>query len=360
MSLFFRSSSSAFGIDLSDLSIKAVAVQRAHHKDTVLSYGAIGLPSGAIVDGEIQRPEVVQQAIVDLLYRTGPKKITSRDVICSLPETKEFLRILTLPRMKPEDVEEAIKWEIEANIPLTLDQVYYDWQILDERFVAEENKMSILVVVVERSVVDQFMNVLEGAGLNVVGLETESVAQARALLSEQDRNETTLIVDIGDRRTSFLIAVGHVPCFTSSVPLSSQMISDAIAKELQIPFEDADRLKVQEGLGSLAVQSPVFRAAEPILESIAGEIDRTIGFFEGTLRYTNRIDRIIFCGGGSNLQGVIPYMTRRLGRLVEAGDPWAAMQLGGAIPVIPREQSISYSTAIGLALKAQYVYEDIS
>lgn len=193
MSLFFGSSSSAFGIDLSDLSIKAVVIQREHRRDIVLSYGAVALPSGAIIDGEIQRPEVIQQAITDLLHRAGPKKITSKNVICSLPETKEFLRILTIPKMKPEDVGEAIKWEIEANIPLTLEQVYYDWQILDERFVAEENKMSILVVVVERSVVDQFVSVLEGSGLTVVGLETESVAQARALLSEQDHNETTLI-----------------------------------------------------------------------------------------------------------------------------------------------------------------------
>jgi Tfp pilus assembly PilM family ATPase len=138
------------------------------------------------------------------------------------------------------------------------------------------------------------------------------------------------------------------------------MISDAIAKELQIPFEDADRMKIQEGLGSLAMQSPVFRAAEPILESIAGEIERTIEFYEGTLRYTSQINRIILCGGGSNLQGLVPYMTRRLGRPTEAGDPWAAMQLGGTLPVIPREQSISYSTAIGLALKAQHIYEDIS
>jgi type IV pilus assembly protein PilM len=272
MSLFFGSSSSAFGIDLSDLSIKAVVIQREHRRDIVLSYGAVALPSGAIIDGEIQRPEVIQQAITDLLHRAGPKKITSKNVICSLPETKEFLRILTIPKMKPEDVGEAIKWEIEANIPLTLEQVYYDWQILDERFVAEENKMSILVVVVERSVVDQFVSVLEGSGLTVVGLETESVAQARALLSEQDHNETTLIVDIGDRRTSFLIAIGHVPCFTSSVPLSSQMISDAISKELGIPFDDADRMKIKEGLGSLAMQSPVSRAAEPILESIAGKL----------------------------------------------------------------------------------------
>jgi type IV pilus assembly protein PilM len=361
MGLFFsRQFDPAFGLDLSDLSVKAVAIKADHDSDRVTSFGSLGLPMGAIVDGEIRDTEIVRSAIVDLLGRVGPKKITSKNVICSLPETKEFLRILIIPKMKVEDVGEAIKWEIEANIPLTLEQVYYDWQILDENFTADEGKMSVLVIVVSRDVVDQFVDLLESCGLRVLGLETESVAQARALLSEKNKTETTLIVDMGDRRTSFLVTLGHVPCFTSSVPLSSQMISDAVSKKLQIPFDEADKMKIEQGLGSLAVKSPIFEAAEPILENIVSEIERTIDFFSTNLRYSENVDRIILCGGGSNLQGLVAYMTKRLGRAVEAGDPWAATRLGGELPVIPKEKSISYSTAIGLALKGQHIYEDIS
>ena len=350
----------AFGLDLSDLSVKAVAIKQKGNHQVVTSYGAIGLPPGAIVDGEIQQPEIVRSAILELLKRVGPKKIISRNVICSLPETKEFLRILTLPHMKPEDVGEAIKWEIEANIPLTLDQVYYDWQILDEGFAPEEGKMNVLIIAVARTVVDEFVAMLESCGLQAVGLETESVAQARALLSEKNKTETTLIVDMGDRRTSFLVTLGHVPCFTSSVPLSSQMISDAISKALQIPFEEADRMKIERGLGSLTVKSPLFKAAEPILENIVLEIERTIDFFVSNLRYSETVDRIILCGGGSNLQGLAPYMTKRLNRAVEAGNPWAATCFGDTLPIIPKEKSISYSTAIGLALKGIHIYENIS
>lgn len=350
----------AFGLDLSDLSVKIVAIKQAGERQVITSYGAIGLPPGAILDGEIQQPETVQAAILDLLNRVGPKKITSKNVICSLPETKEFLRILTIPKMSESDTEEAIKWEIEANIPLTLEQVYYDWQILDEAFTSDEGKMSVLVIAVSRDVVDEFVGMLESCGLQPVGLETESVAQARALLSDKSKTETTLIVDMGDRRTSFLVTLGHVPCFTSSVPLSSQMISDAVSKALQIPFDQADQMKIEQGLGSMTVKSPIFKAAEPILENIASEIERTIDFFTGSLRYADKVDRVILCGGGSNLQGLVPYMTKRLNRPVEAGDPWAATNLGGVLPIIPKEKSISYSTAIGLALKGIHVYENIS
>jgi Tfp pilus assembly PilM family ATPase len=138
------------------------------------------------------------------------------------------------------------------------------------------------------------------------------------------------------------------------------MISDAIAKALQIPFEQADQMKIEQGLGSLAMKSPIYKAAEPILENIAEEIERTIDFFINSLRYAEGVDSIILCGGGSNLQGMVPFMAERLGKSVEAGDAWAALDLGHTLPVIPKEKSVSYSTAIGLALKGLHVYEDIS
>ena len=351
---------SSFGLDLSDLSMKAVWLDRASGHDSVMSFGSVPLALGNVVDGEIMNPEAVRSAITSLLVKSGPKKIGTRKVICSLPETKAFLRIISLPRMEKDEVKEAIKWEIEANIPLTLDQVYYDWQILDLNVVGEKGKMNVLVVAVARSVVDQFTEVLESAGLEVIGLETESIAQARSLLPEKNDKSTTLIVDIGDRRTSFLIAIGSTPCFTSSVPLSSQMVTEAISKELKISFDEAEAIKIKHGLGSLAMKSPVLKAAEPVLESIAVEIERSIDFYVNSLRYSSGIDSIVLCGGGSNMNGFLPYMTKRLGKPVESGNPWVNVQLGREIPIIDKRRSVQYSTAIGLALRGLDEYEDFA
>jgi type IV pilus assembly protein PilM len=351
---------SSFGLDLSDLSIKAVWLEREKDRDFISSFGSVPLPPGSVVDGEIIEPAIVRDAIVRLLEKCGPKKLKTRRVIGSLPETKAFLRIITLPKMDHAEAKEAIQWEIEANIPLTLDQVYYDWQVLDANLIAESGKMNVLVVAVARTMVDQFQSVLEDAGLEVLGLETESVAQARSLLPDAAEKQTTLIVDIGDRRTSFLISVGATPCFTSSVPLSSQMITDAIAKSMQISFEEAESIKIKHGLGSLALGSPVFKAAKPVLENMATEIERSIDFYMENLRYSDSIDSIVLCGGGSNMHGLVSYMTRRLGRPVETGNPWVNIRLGRDIPLIDKGHSVQYSTAIGLALRGIDEYEDFA
>lgn len=350
----------SFGLDLSDLSMKAVSLDRQGGRDSIISYGSVPLPVGSVVDGEIMNPEAVKRAVESLLGKAGPKHIRTKRVICSLPETKAFLRIITLPKMEPQEVAEAIKWEIEANIPLTLAQVYYDWQILDLNLSGEKGKMSVLVVAVARSMVDQFQSVLEEAGLEVLGLETESIAQARSLLAEKNEKTTTLIVDIGDRRTSFLISIGNTPCFTSSVPLSSQMITDAIAKTLRLSFEEAEALKIKDGLGSIAMKSPVLSAAESVLENIVVEIEKSIDFFLTNLHYAESVDAIVLCGGGSNMNGLLPWMSRRLGRPVESGNPWVNVHLGKDIPLIDRRHSVQYSTAIGLALRALDEYEDFA
>ncbi len=349
-----------FGLDLSDLSIKAVWLEREGEEEIVTSFGTVPLPMGSVVDGEIIKEEIVVEAMHKLRSIALPKAITTQHVICSLPETKAFLRIISLPEMEEDEVAEAIKWEIEANIPLTLDQVYYDFQILGKKLSREKHKISVLVVAVSRTMVDQFHGVLEKAGLDVAGLETESIAQARSLLSEKDEEKTRLIVDIGDRRTSFLVAIGNTPCFTSSIPLSSQMITDAIAKELRISFEEAETMKIKYGLGSLAMKSPLFKAAQPILENFAVEIDRSINFYLSNLAYSPTIDNIVLCGGGANMRGLLPYLTKRLNQPVEFGNPWVNVKLGRTLPPIDRGHSVQYSTAIGLALRGLDEYADFT
>ncbi len=355
----FNDEGNVFGLDLSDLSVKVVKLQNEGKSENIESYSSVTLAAGCISDGEIQKKDQVIAAIKKALESSAPKKIKTNKVICSLPETKVFLRIISIPQMDDAEVNEAVKWEMEANIPLPLDQVYYDWQVLPSDLFIERNKMSLLVVAIAKVVVDQTIEVLEAAGLDPVGLEIESIAQARSLLSEKDTAFTVLIVDIGDRRTSFSISKGGVPCFTSSIPLSGQSITEAISKGMGVTFENAEKIKIENGIGNNFKNDALFKLVQPVLENFLQEIERNVDFYISGLKYSNSIDKIIICGGGSNTKGIVPYFTSRLGREIELGNPWVNMSIGKNLPAIEKAQSVQYSTAIGLALKG-FHYEDIS
>jgi type IV pilus assembly protein PilM len=347
----FKFSKDAFGLDLSDLSVKVAQLEKNGTEFSVLSLGESEIPPGSVSDGEIIIKENVVSAIKKALEKASPKKIRTKKVICSLPESKGFLRIISLPFMNENEIREAIKWEIEANIPLTLDQVYYDWQLIDKGLKKEKNKLEILVVAISRKTADQFLEVLDAAKLEPIGLEIESIAQARSLMDKSAVNETVLVVDIGDRRTSFSILTDNVPCFTSSMSISAQYLTDAISKTLNISFEEAEKIKIQHGIGSPSEKDEIFLSMEAVLESLYLEIKKTMDFYLENLKYSSSINKIILCGGGANTKGLVEYISEKLGQKIEIGSPWVNFDLKKQPPIIKSDKAIRYSTAIGLAIK---------
>jgi type IV pilus assembly protein PilM len=355
----FDNSFNIFGLDLSDLSIKIVKLENNGTSENVASYASVALAGGVISDGEIRQKDQVVIAIKKAMELAGPKKLKTKKVICSLPETKAFLRIISIPQMSDDELNEAVKWEMEANIPLPLDQVYYDWQVIPEALLFEKNRTNLLVVAIAKAVVDQTVEVLELAGLDPVGLEIESIAQVRSLLLEKNEKETVLTVDIGDRRTSFSVTRGGVPCFTSSIPLCGQSLTDVISKGMNVNFEEAEKIKISYGIGDDFKNDALFKSTQPVLENFVQEIERSIDFYVTGLKYSSSVDRIIMCGGGSNTKGIVPYLSKKLGREIQLGNPWINVKLGKNLPLIEKNNSLQYSTVIGLALKGLH-YEDLS
>lgn len=348
-----------FGLDVSDLSVKMVQLNVSGKQCTVEKYASYPVPANTIVDGEIKNIQSVRDSIIRCIEES---KIRTRKVFCSLPEGKSFLRVIEVPRLNVEELEEAIRWQIEENVPMNLDQLYYDWTPIQKSFSKDPKKMNVLLVAVARGVVDSFLEVLQLSGLEAIGMGTESVAQVQSLLSEESGNdETVLVVDIGDRRTTFTFSVGGVPCFTSSSSLSSQMMTDAISKILHVTQEEAEKIKCEQGIGSFIKKDPIFQSVESILENLIEHIATSMDFFVGGLKFSHSIDRVVLCGGGANTEGLPVYLGKRLGKKTERGNPWVRMDLGKTLPKIPYHEAIRYSTAIGLAWQGlQYTYEDIS
>jgi type IV pilus assembly protein PilM len=344
-----------FGVDLSDLSVKVMQLEREGGAERIKGYAVADIPAGNIEDGKIINKEAVAAIIREAIKNSGPRKIKSNKVICSLPESKAFLRIVSIPKMSEAEAEEAIKWEMEANIPLPIDQVYFDWQFLDTN---NENKQNVLTVAIAKEIVDDVVGVLNLAGLETYGLEIESVASARSLIKEGDKEKGVgLIVDMGAQHTSFIMIVDGAPYFTSSIPFSSESINDAITKGLNLTLKEAEKIKITHGIES-SNDNPVFNVIKPLLENLFQEIDRTLDFYGEMNKENNaQVERIVLCGGGSNMKGLVPYLAKKLNRDVELGNPWINLNTGKELPIINRQDAARYSTVIGLALRG-INYED--
>lgn len=339
----------ASGLSIEDDKLRIVRVEDRKIK----SYGSVVVPEGVISEGEILDKDEFFKLVEKLFKNAKPKKIKTKKIRLALSESKSFLRLISMPSMNEKEINEAIKWEIEANIPLSLDQVYYDWQLVGDIFAndKDDGETKVLVLAAAKRIVDQYLEILEEFGLEVIGIESETTALTRSLLNEFSAPKTSLIINVDKNKTSFIFAIQNIPCFTSSVPISEKNIVGAIAKKFNISDKKAMEIEEKDGIGSFFEDDALFEAIRPVLDGLVSEAKKTMNFYLDGLKYSNSIDRVIICGKMSQAKGLMPYLSRSLEIEVLEGDVRDGMSASVKdLPIIERDKAIKYATAIGLAL----------
>jgi Tfp pilus assembly PilM family ATPase len=111
-------------------------------------------------------------------------------------------------------------------------------------------------------------------------------------------------------------------------------------------------VKVNKGLERSPENDSIFNLISSFLENLAVEIEKTTDFFLGMPENSkDKIDTIILSGGGANLKGLIPYLSVRLSKKIILGNPWVNLNFGDKLPIINKNDSARYATAIGLAMR---------
>ncbi len=250
MNLLSFPSKYPLGIDISDLSLKLAQLQSRRHKITLQTLSKVAVPEGYIAAGIIKNKTGVIELLKNLTRETILGKATSKEVVACLPETKTFIKLLTLSRGE-ESVPNVIKSEIEKNIPYELSEVNYDWQVIDKN----RREQKILVGVIPKIIADGYAEVLEAADLFPVALEIEAAAIVRSVLPLTYRSpKTALIVDIGATRSSLIAYAGNTILFTVSLPVSGKKYTALIARELNLDLAKAEEAKIICGLDPNAAQ----------------------------------------------------------------------------------------------------------
>ena len=207
----------AFGLDISDLSLKIIKLEKKGRNFGLASFGETKILPRIIRAGEIKKEENLVNIIKKAISEVKGKKIKTKYGVASLPEEKAFLQVIQMPRLPKEDLKSAVIYEAENYIPLPIEETYFDFQIV----LPVSNHLDhcdVLIAALPRETVDPYLSFLKKAGLVPLALEIESLAMARALIKNEMTTSPVLIIDFGATRTSFIIFSGYSLRFTSSIP----------------------------------------------------------------------------------------------------------------------------------------------
>jgi len=361
----------AFGLDISDLSLKIIKLKKKRDSLTLASFGEAEIKPGVIEGGEIKDEDALSKIIKEAVPKMKGTKIGTKYVISSLPEEKAFLQVIQLPMMKEEELKKAILFEAENYIPLPIGEVYLDFQVV-QPVVNHLDHIDILIAALPRKTVDPYLNSLKKAGLQPKAFEIESQAISRAIVKNELSPFPILLIDFGATRTSFIIFSGYSLRFTASIPVSSQKFTEAISKALKIDLAKAEKLKIKYGAEEkLRVKfknekseiekekSDIFEALIPSFTDLAEQIEKYISYYQSHAQHEHlasndkTISKILLCGGGANLKGLAEFLTTELKIPTEMGNPWINILPKDLreVPELSYEKSLGYTTALGLALR---------
>lgn len=345
----FNNNLNAFGLDLSDRSIKVAQLKKNGGEISLYSYGREDIPEGLIVDGEIKNEEETAKLIKKTLSNARPNPIKSNLVVYSIPEPKGFIRVVKISRSQKDDIEQAIKYEAEQLFPVDINESYLDWQIIS----SENDTMNIIVAVVPKLLVDSYSSTMTIAGLKPIAAEIESIAISRSLIKDNLSSRPILIIDLGRDRTSFIIFKNPAVQFTASIPICGEEFTKAISENLGIGKSEAKRMKEKCGLGFEGRCRDVFKAIQPSLYEMIKYINKLTYYYRDHFKLNEDIVKVIICGGEAKMSGMSSFLSLQIKKEIEKGNPWVniiAQKNQRTLP-ISREDSLVFVTVLGLALR---------
>ncbi len=321
------------GLDLGSYGVRAVEMTLGNGEPTLERFAQITLPPGAVRDGEVVDAGAVSVAI-RRLWSEGDFK--SKRVVIGLANQRVIVRLAEMPTMTESDLQASLQYEAQELIPIPVDDAILDFQILDDVITNDgDPRMRVLLAAAQKDMVRSHLAALEGAGLRADVVDVVPFAMVRALRWSSNAFEfeggAEAIVCIGGGVTNVVVHDQGVPRFVRVLLVGGDDVTEAIARELDVPLDQAESLKRQADITSpdpgVARAGQVVRdRLAPLVEEVRGSLDYYLAQSE-----SSTIERVLVTGGGSRMPGLMERLQAQLGARVEPARPLAGLRIGKGV-----------------------------
>src|SRR5579885_3642890 len=303
------------GLDIGSSSVKAVELARRAQGYELVSLGLEPLDQDVVVDGSIMDALMVSSAIKKVM---ADNKIRIKEVATSVSGHSVIVKRITLSATSDAEIASAIPYEAQQHIPFDVADVNLSYQVMGP---AAGGGTDVMMVAAKREKILNHTNVLSQAGRVPVVVDIDALALQNAFEANYDPAPGALValLNIGASTMNINIVRDGVPLFTREVSVGGNQYTDTLKKELNLSFEDAERLKKGDTLPSVTDEQKqqILRSVSDILTL---EIQKTFDFFRATASGEN-IQRIVVAGGTARVPGLVDLLREEFAMPAEELNP---------------------------------------
>lgn len=375
------------GIDLGGSSIKVVELKDIGGRPQLVTYGFIGEAYNIVRDDSQEARQEIAANLKQLLKQS---RVTTDRAVSALPSFGVFSSIISLPAMSKKDLISAVRWEAKKFVPIPLEEMILDWELLkgtgteatnkkvsakeekkeekkedkgkeDKAEVKEEKNdkkgvregqmkgdIKVLLTAAPKNLVNHYVELFKEVGLQLVGLETESFALERSLVGN-DPNPV-MVIDIGNRATSVVIFSGGVQTHYRGIDVGGSTITKSLRETMGLTAEQAEQFKRDMGVSiTKETLEKLPRPVGYVINSIINEIRYILNIYQN--QNQQPISKVVFTGGSAFLANLTNYIQNIFNIKSFIGDPWARVVHPVEIDSYLKELGPRFAVAIGLAMR---------
>jgi len=331
-----------------------------------------------VKDDEQARRSFVISAIKRMLANGD---YNGRNVVSCLPSGKLRITSLRLAEAERYDIEQALRREVTQRFGLDPDEDAMDYVVAGSVLQGDEVKNELILFATDNETIKSHIEMLEETELMPVAIDTIPCALfrsfERSLRRQEDRERTSVFVDVGSSLTTVVFGRGGEISFVKQISIGGQNFTQEIATKLGVNISEAEMLR--ESLradpdlfsekSDLAEQTPaknrhhvdpstwqvMVDAVNAVAEDLAKEVSLCLRYYTVTFR-GRRVERAVFAGGGAYEDILLNVLKRRLAVEIEVAQPLRGFDLSDARTNVPFNSSrrglfCEWAVAVGLSLK---------
>ncbi len=306
----------AVGVDIGGSAVRAAVLDTAKGRRILRRFADMPLPRGSVVAGEIVDESAVAEALSALWKRN---KLPSKGVVVGTASQRLVVRRVDVPQMEPEELREALPYQVQDSIPIAVEDAILDHVPLEQFTTPDGEPMtSILVIAVHRDTVDTLLRVMEPTGVTPAAIDLQAFALVRATFGIEPAIDNPLqaIVDIGASLTQVIVARGGVAEFVRLLPIGGDEFTEALMDRLGWSRTTAEERKREIGVVPEGPPEPAGDDDDrKALGVLTAQADVLIDEIVGSIRFHVRqvdggaLSGAVVAGNGARL----PHLANRLG-----------------------------------------------
>jgi type IV pilus assembly protein PilM len=339
-------------IDVGTSRIKIVAGRCSNNHVNIKKAIAIDTPQGCVEDGKLMfndgKADILKQSIVQAL---SENRIRYKNVIFTIQSTSIIRREVNVPKVKPNEMESMIRYEIEQYLPIDLDEYIIEYKTIEEN---GEDKSRILIAALPKAIAEDYMSIVKLLQLEPNSLDINSNAISKLFSMKQQINDaaynldnTVACVDLGCSHINICIISKGLYQFSRIIQAGGRDLTASIAETFKISLQDAENMKLAEAnlskFDSGEDSDMLNETISNIVFRWADEIQKVFQFYK-TRNANNHIDEIYLYGGTSNLRGITDYLSRAVNMPVKQIKTLSSLKLSNHTGAVDLE---NYLNSIG-------------